>query len=287
MMLARSAHGSNVNPDRCSQTVRTSSAILGLYCPFLPSAPAAAAEAEVQRVTDEWAEYTFDPVLAFQYPDIHNVDNPNLAAFLAALERCQTCRRRANLDPTAREQLVAATRSLAQSWDTLENSAKATGLGKLSEPARSTVERSAALLRKGLDPAATPAERSSYTAKAYELIAPVVADPGHTHWVWRGISRLAGQAPGQRRQLGCLRGEAFLADVERHDRVRVGEDHLGAGVDEVGVGLSHPLRSFGQCQRRPLRLTEGCAHAHQLPAHSAVDDRHASVHRTSLRRPEY
>jgi hypothetical protein len=76
-------------------------------------------------------------------------------------------------------------------------------------------------------------------------------------------------------------GEAVVADVERHHCVTVGGDHLGAGLDEVGVCLNYPVGAVEQGERRPLGLPEWCADTHELATHAAVEHREF-VHLVSL-----
>ena len=64
----------------------------------------------------------------------------------------------------------------------------------------------------------------------------------------------------------------ILADVERHQRIGVGGDRVGTGVDKFFVNLTHDLGALHQRQGRPFRLYEAGAEPGQFPAHAAIED---------------
>jgi len=114
-------------------------------------------------------------------------------------------------------------------------------------------------------------------ADGVEQIGPVRAEQRrqrtrHADGPKAVVRRLAGEPPGQLGQFVPSRREAIVTEVEGHDGVAVGGDHLGAGVDEVAVCAHHPVGAVEQGQRGPLRLTERRADAHELAPHATVED---------------
>ena len=130
--------------------------------------------AAVTEVRLAWFDYEADPILAFKYPQIHDVTHPDTADFIEALAGCPSFEVYPG-DTRAVEWVAAADRLIA-AWEMCETSAKATGLNAIPASERAVIELAIRMLTKGLDDAATPAERSTFVRRAYELVTPIIAN---------------------------------------------------------------------------------------------------------------
>ena len=90
--------------------------------------------------------------------------------------------------------------------------------------------------------------------------------------VGTGIGSFPRQTAGQFDERSALALKSFLADVEWHQRIGIGGDHVSAGIYEFGMNLTDNLGAFHQSQSRPFGLHQPGAKSGQFTAHASIEN---------------
>ncbi len=115
----------------------------------------------------EWGAYTTDIIAAWEYPMIGDTKDRRCRAFLDAQHDAERAKRaKYPKVPDLVTAFVDATDRMVTAWQVLEPAARRAGLRSIPAQYRHKVELAIRLLKNGLDPSVSPAERHEFISRA-------------------------------------------------------------------------------------------------------------------------